>query len=154
MDSWHFYPQCLPRRTQWSQKSLANQILDLAKNSISSISIKTLLCKCTSVHWDSCVKHTWIIHNKLSELTVQCKESRNNVWKRIKKGMPAGQLSFLLRAGLDTLPAPLNLWRWRFRPNTKCPSLWYFMAYCPVHTEWMSRISITRKVYPGGMTVP
>ena len=55
-------------------------------------------------------------NDKLSELTVQSKftaiielESQNNVWKRIQKGMPAVQLSFLLRAGSDTLPTPLNL---------------------------------------------
>ena len=37
------------------------------------------------------------------------------------KGLPAGQLSFLLRAGSDTLPTPLNLRRWRFRSDAKCP---------------------------------
>ena len=91
--------QCIP--------SEVNQVLDLAKNSISTITTKTLLRKCTSVHRDSRVKH-W--NDKLSELTVQCKftaitelESQNNVWRRIQKGMPAGQLSFLLRAGSDTL---------------------------------------------------
>ena len=96
--------QCIP--------SEVNQVLDLAKNSISTITTKTMSRKCTSVHRDSRVKH-W--NDKLSELTVQCKftaitelESQNNVWRRIQKGMPAGQLSFLLRAGSDTLPTPLN----------------------------------------------
>ena len=79
-------------------------------------------------------------------MTVQCKftaitelESQNNVWKRIQKGMPAGQLSFLLRAGSDTLPTPLNLRRWRLRPGTKCPlcgNLWptvqHILNGCPV----------------------
>ena len=82
---------------------------------------------CLALVWlvfDSRVKH-W--NDKLSELTVQCKftaitelESQNNVWRRIQKGMPAGQLSFLLRAGSDTLPTPLNLRRWRLRPDAKC----------------------------------
>ena len=39
-----------------------------------------------------------------------CKNS-NQVWKRIMQGLPSGQMSFLLRAGTDTLPTPLNLRR-------------------------------------------
>ena len=89
------------------------------------LTTKTLSHKCTSVHRENCVKH-WI--DKLSKLTVQNKftaiidlESQNSVWKCIQKGMPAGQLSFLLRAGSDTLPTPLNLRHWRLRPDAKCP---------------------------------
>ena len=89
--------------------SEVNQVLVLAKNSISTITTKPLLRKCTSVHRESHVKH-W--NDKPSELTVQSKftaitelEFQNSVWKRIQKGMPAGQLSFLLRAGSDT-PLP------------------------------------------------
>jgi len=62
------------------------------------------------MHWDNHVKH-W--NNKLGELTVQYKftaitelESQNNVWKRIQKGMSAGELSFLLRVGSDTPHSP------------------------------------------------
>ena len=105
--------------------SEVNQVLDLAKNSISTITTKTLSHKCSSVHRDGRVKH-W--NDKRSKLTVQCKfnaitelESRNNVWRHIQKGMPARQLSFLLREGSDTLPTPLNLRRWRLRPDAKCP---------------------------------
>ena len=29
-------------------------------------------------------------------------------------GLPAGQLSFILRAASDTLPTPLNLKRWNY----------------------------------------
>ena len=36
-------------------------------------------------------------------------------------GLPAGQFSFLLRAGTDTLPTPLNLKRWRYRTDPSCP---------------------------------
>ena len=140
--------QCIP--------SEVNQVLDLAKNSISTITTKILSHNCTSVHWDSRVKH-W--NDKLSELTVQCKftaitelESQNNVWRRIQKGMPAGQLSFLLTAGSDTLPTPLNLRRWRFRPDAKCPlcdnpwpTVQHILNGCPV--------SLSRKEgIPGDMT--
>ena len=48
--------------------SKVNQVLALAKNSISTITTKTLSRKCASVHRESRVKH-W--NDKLSELTVQ-----------------------------------------------------------------------------------
>ena len=54
--------QCIP--------SEVNQVLALAKNSISTITTKTLSRKCTSVHRETRVKH-W--NDKLSELTVQSK---------------------------------------------------------------------------------
>ena len=37
------------------------------------------------------------------------------------QGLPAGQLSFLLRAASNTLPTPLNLKHWRFRVDGSCP---------------------------------
>ena len=36
-------------------------------------------------------------------------------------GLPKGQLSFLLRAGSDALPTPMNLHRWKFRVSQVCP---------------------------------
>ena len=35
-------------------------------------------------------------------------------------GLPEGQLSFLLRAGADCLPTPLNLRRWKYRVSASC----------------------------------
>ena len=87
-----------------------------AKDSISSITRRTLQRACGIVargiyvrsdrdHWD----------DHLYNLTVQNKfkgicplESNNHVWDRIQRGLPPGQLSFLLRAGSDTLPTPPN----------------------------------------------
>ena len=51
--------QCIP--------SEVNQVLALAKNSISTITTKTLSRKCANVHRESQVKHC---NDKLSELTV------------------------------------------------------------------------------------
>ena len=69
---------------------------------------------------------TW--NRKLSKLTVQNKflditelEAKNRVWNQIQAGLPTGQLSFLLKAGSDTLPAPLNLKRGMMRVDSKCP---------------------------------
>ena len=64
----------------------------------------------------------------LSNLQVQGKftaithlEEEASLWRRIMDGLPKGQLSFLLRAGSDTLPSPMNLHRWRLRVSPACP---------------------------------
>ena len=69
-------------------------------------------------HWD----------NHLDSLTVQSKfkdiialEPDCKVWNRILSGLPAGHLSFILKAGADCLPTPLNLRRWKFQTDPKCP---------------------------------
>ena len=86
--------------------------------------------------------------NCLSELTVQIKfadvcllEEDNRVWSRIFQGLhvPSGQLSFMIRAASDTLPTPLNLIRWKYRTDPKCPLCKYhfpttkhILNACPV----------------------
>ena len=67
----------------------------------------------------------WNSH--LESLSVQCKlldvtdlEKKSNVWSRIIFSMPAGQLSFLLRAGTDCLPTPMNLSRWKIHVDPSC----------------------------------
>ena len=69
-------------------------------------------------HWD----------NHLDSLTVQSKfkdiialEPDCKVWNRILSGLPAGHLSFILKAGADCIPTPLNLRRWKFQTDPKCP---------------------------------
>ena len=64
------------------------------------------LAKYHSDHWS----------DQLDALTVQLKfknivelEPQCRVWNRIISGLPLGQLSFLLRAGADCLPTPMNL---------------------------------------------
>ena len=89
----------------------------------------------------------WNTH--LSSLSVQCKlteavnlEQESQVWKRIKDGLPAGQLSFILRAASDTLPTPLNLRRWNIQCGAKCtlcgnsrPTVAHILNGCPVALE-------------------
>ena len=48
-----------------------------------------------------------IVQSKILEVAKV--ENSNQVWKRIMHGLPSGEMSFLLRAGTDTLPTPLNL---------------------------------------------
>lgn len=82
--------------------------------------------------------------DKLSQLTVQNKFleitelKAKNVWKRNQAGLPAGQLAFLLKAGSDTLPTPLNLKRWKTRVDSKChlcenrfPTVYHILSNCP-----------------------
>ena len=66
-------------------------------------------------------------NRKLESLQVQKKfsdctelESMTKVWKCIVDGLPAGQLSFILRCGSDTLPTPTNLRRWKIQVHARC----------------------------------
>ena len=118
-------------------------LFNLVRVSIASISRKTLSSECRRVSDDS-IKAHW--DNRLSTLSVQGKfhqvchlEAQNKVWNRILDGLPAGQLSFLLRAGSDTLPTPLNLKRWRIRVDAKCtlcgalsPTVLHILNGCPI----------------------
>ena len=70
-------------------------------------------------------KHTW--NKKLQSLEVQSKfsqviklEESTKLWGRIMDGLPGGQLPFLLKAGSDTLPTPMNLHRWRIQTSPAC----------------------------------
>ena len=85
-------------------------------------SVKSIISK--SLHQ----KHTDAWNTSLDQLQVQSKfkdvvalEPESRTWNRLLTGLPAGQLSFLLRAGTDCLPTPLNLQRWRYRVSSSCP---------------------------------
>ena len=60
------------------------------------------------------------------------------MWKRVQQGLPGGQLSFLLRAGTDTLPTPLNLRRWCLKVDSICSlfgskqsTIHHILSNCP-----------------------
>jgi len=67
--------------------------------------------------------------NHLQTLQVQKKvadvvelEKEHHSWRKImRNGLTIGQLSFLLKAGSDTLPTLLNLRRMRIQHGSKCP---------------------------------
>ena len=68
----------------------------------------------------------WSHH--LESLSVQSKfldvvalEQQSNAWSRIMFSLPAGQMSFMNRAGIDCLPTPVNLCRWRLQSDPSCP---------------------------------
>ena len=104
-------------------------LLQMARESISQVTesskppcVKTVLKK------SLCKQHTDFWNSNLDQLQVQSKfkdivalEPESRTWNRLITGLPAGQLSFLLRAGTDCLPTPLNLRRWRYRISSSCP---------------------------------
>ena len=136
--------------------------LDIVQRSMSipdpCVSLFTQVVKSTSMetrHEKSNIKRMYNFHLKrshtqhwnrqLDTLSVQSKfrdivslEPQCKVWNRIISGLPAGQLSFLLRAGADCLPSPMNLRRWKLRTNAKCdlcqspsPTIHHILSGCP-----------------------
>ena len=101
-----------------------NSILNNAKESVATLAGIKKHCKVQ-------VKETATQHwnNHLSQLQVQRKFSdivslgkENKTWKKImNNGLTSGQLSFLLKAGSDTLPTPMNLRRMRIQCDSRCP---------------------------------
>ena len=69
-------------------------------------------------YWNSSLDHL-SVQSKFKDIIDLQPESRT--WNRLPSGLPAGQISFLIRAGTDCLPTPLNLRRWRYRVSSLCP---------------------------------
>ena len=100
-------------------------ILEAARESISSITKTAIKRKAKEILYQHQAKY-W--NSTLTPLEVQSKfkdivlfEPQSQTWNRLQAGLPAGQLSFLIRAGTDCLPTPLNLQRWHYRVCNKCP---------------------------------
>ena len=77
---------------------------------------------------DLLANHSSYWNNQVTKLTVQSKllettslEETSHVWKRLMFALPAGQLSFLVRASIDTLPTPTSLARWNMKVSPSCP---------------------------------
>ena len=101
-----------------------SSILDRAKESITTLpGIKKHCNKqlesIATRHWDDHL-NTLQVQKKFSDIVALEKENRS--WKKImNNGLTSGQLSFLLRAGSDTLPTPMNLRRMRIQHDSRCP---------------------------------
>ena len=94
-------------------------------------------------------RHQNLWNSHLNSLQVQSKfcdivklEQDNHVWNRIITGLPSGQLSFILRAGSDCLPTPLNLKRWNYQVSASCPlcsnrspTTKHILSVCPTALE-------------------
>ena len=98
--------------------------LSADKSSVSNIHSSTFKSKARTSLRSSHVRY-W--NSTLEPLTVQNKfldiaalEQNCPLWKRLMYGLPEKQLSFLLRAGCDTLPTPMNLARWNIITSPVC----------------------------------
>ena len=83
---------------------------------------------------------TLTVQNKIADIISLEKEEK--LWRRILSGLPSGQLSFLLRAGCDCLPSPINLRRWKIITESKCalcsspnPTSNHILSCCPSALE-------------------
>ena len=70
------------------------------------------------VHWNSTLDPLQV-QSKFKDIVVL--EGTSHVWNCMLAGLPVGQLSFLLRAGADCLPTPMNLCRWNYRVSNSFP---------------------------------
>jgi len=126
---------------------IPNEAVRSAQSSIADLpQAKQLIKKATANIKSNTASH-WNTH--LSSLSVQCKlteavnpEQESQVWKRIRDGLPTGQLSFILHAASDTLPTPLNLRCWKIQCGAKCslcgnsrPTVACILNDCPVELE-------------------
>ena len=67
----------------------------------------TLISKHTN-HWNTHLESPSI---QLRFLDIVQLEKESHVWSRIMHSLPAGQMSFMVRAGIDCLSLPINLCR-------------------------------------------
>ena len=138
------------------------------------VSLFTQVVKSTSMetrHEKSNIKRMYNFHLKrshtlhwirqLDTLSVQSKfrdivslEPQCKVWNRIISGLPAGQLSFLLWAGTDCLPSPMNLRRWKLRTNAKCdlcqspsPTIHHILSGCPTALDQGRLTGLAQSTY-------
>ena len=68
-----------------------------------------------------CLEHLESLSVQTKLLDVVQLEQQTHVWSRIMFSLPAGQMSFLIRAGVDCLPSPVNLCRWKIQCDPSCP---------------------------------
>lgn len=96
-------------------KTIAKDTPNLTKKLTASC--KRELANSHSTHWNSHLD-TLSVQSKFKDIIAL--EPNCGVWNRIISGLPSGQLSFILRAGADCLPTPLNLRRWKYITDPKC----------------------------------
>lgn len=113
-------------RNEIPQNALS--VLNAAKMSISETSncsaarlkseVKQSVCRNHVAHWNSTLDPLQV-QSKFRDFVVL--EGTSHVWNHMLAGLPVGQPSFLLRAGADCLPTPMNLCRWNYRMSNSCP---------------------------------
>ena len=69
-------------------------------------SLKSSLTKGRAAYWSH---HLESLSVQSKFLDVVALEQQSNAWSQIMFSLPAGQMSFMIRAGIDCLPTPVNL---------------------------------------------
>ena len=112
-----------------SQECIPNRCVEIVSSSTSAPTpsyaeaiqllhtLKSNLGRQQTAHWNNHLE-SLAVQSKFLDITALEQESR--VWSRIMFGLPAGQLSFIIRAGVDTLPTPANLHRWKIQSDPSC----------------------------------
>ena len=58
---------------------------------------------------------------RYSNTSFSWNHAESHFWNCLAASLPAGQLSFLLWAGTNSLPIPMSLWRWHYCVSSSCP---------------------------------
>ena len=123
---------------------LSHTALEAARSSVSRLrdipkAASTYICTIAEEELDAHTM-TLTVQNKIADIISLEKEEK--LWRRILSGLPSGQLSFLLRAGCDCLPSPINLRRWKIITESKCslcsspnPTSNHILSCCPSALE-------------------
>ena len=107
LESEHFPPKVMDVVTSNKPPSKLSELKMLLKQ----------LCFSQISEWNSHLE-SLTVQNKLLDIIPLEKDSQ--VWSRIITALPAGQLSFLIGAGIDCLPTPMTLCRWKYRTDSSC----------------------------------
>ena len=122
------------------------QLATSAKELVKKLGVTKAKTHCNKQLRSDNIQHS---NDNLEQLEVQGKfkdvvdlETKNKTWSRILTGLPVGQMSFLIRAGTDTLPTPLNLQKWKMRSGARCrlcssrsPTTLHILNGCPSALE-------------------
>ena len=86
-----------------------------------NVKIKTAVKNATKVSIQGKLKnHVESLQVQGSLLTLASQEKEDLIWKSTMFQLKSGTLKFMLNAGIDTLPTPANLQRWKFSSSDKC----------------------------------
>ena len=108
-ETWEVFKEATDRYHVEHSAPKPNQVVAKCKEAINEHYI---------YEWEAHLK-TLTVQGNLLDILPLGKD--NHLWQRLLTGMPAGQISFVLRASLDCLPSPNTLVRWGYSLCKKCP---------------------------------
>ena len=86
-----------------------------------NVNIKTAVKNATKVGIQGRLKnHVENLQVQGSLLALASQEKEDLIWKSTMFQLKSGTLKFMLNCGIDTLPTPANLQRWKYSSSDKC----------------------------------